>query len=368
MIIEPTPTHQRSPLRRALRAIGLGTPVVLLVAVVGAGVLGPDPAVPAPAPPAPSAAAVVLVPEPSVAPSGIPVPRPATVDDESRTRFPGAVASLRVRRVPAALVALDRGEARRIVAVAGYLAAWTVPGDCDLPIPGLTGVGCERRAILTEAPWARTGTAGMGGIGAVIEAVVPAGVTVPDAALGLVVAEDDPPPVVVIGWFAGAGDACPAARPSCGPTFTIERITWASGRRMGLGHQVAEPLAVDMADPLVADRARTAGRALGPITMLLRLALVDRDALAGLDATAAAGLRARGPRAGDGPVWYLRGLDVPYDPLPDPPYGHREAVVRWAVVDQATGRVLVSGVEPTMATAGRAAGASGRAVGTEPAG
>ena len=50
MIIEPTPTNPRSPLRRGLRVAGLVLPVVLLGAVIGAGLLGPRPEPPPPAP------------------------------------------------------------------------------------------------------------------------------------------------------------------------------------------------------------------------------------------------------------------------------------------------------------------------------
>ena len=69
MIVQPTPTNPRSPIRRALRVIGLTMPPLLLVIVVGAGLAGPkpEPAVPdasqlavapsLPAPPADSAVA-----------------------------------------------------------------------------------------------------------------------------------------------------------------------------------------------------------------------------------------------------------------------------------------------------------------------
>ena len=43
MIVQPTPTNPRSPIRRALRVIGLTVPPLLLVIVVGAGLTGPKP-------------------------------------------------------------------------------------------------------------------------------------------------------------------------------------------------------------------------------------------------------------------------------------------------------------------------------------
>ena len=76
MIVQPTPTNPRSPIRRALRVIGLTMPPLLLVIVVGAGLAGPkpEPAIPdasrlavAPSLPAPTA------PSPQLAEAPLPV-------------------------------------------------------------------------------------------------------------------------------------------------------------------------------------------------------------------------------------------------------------------------------------------------------
>ncbi len=84
------------------------------------------------------------------------------------------------------------------------------------------------------------------------------------------------------------------------------------------------------------------------------MVLVEPRALRDLDPDAA--LVAGSGAVNPGPVWYVRGLDVPYDPLLDPSYGRRDPVVRWAVVEPGTGAVLGRGELPAAEASVRAPG------------
>jgi len=357
MIFEPTPTNPRSPARRALGLAAIVLPVALFAGVLGAGLLGPKPEPPAPAPSAvPAASATTASPSPDV--SGAPVAvgsaapaspsglrsqgPPAAVAAHGAggdSAFPAAVANLRVSDVPGVLRARREGRGQAVVAIAGFLRAWADPSQCRNPVPGLPGGGCERTAILAEVSWSNPGSEVFSGIGPHIHAVIPAGVVIPDTAVGPAVTDINPPPVVAIGHFAPGPSACPGDDPACEETFTIERVAWASGQRLALGRQVATPLVASGTDPMVTDPALTTGRAIGPLTTLLRTVLVEPRELASVDAVAATAVRSVGTR---GPVWYVRGLDVPYDPLLDPPYGRKAAAIRWAVLSL-RGKVIASG-------------------------
>jgi hypothetical protein len=346
MIVEPTPTNPRSPIRRALRLAALVLPVVLFAAVLGAGLLGPRPEPPAPPP---TAAAVAAPVEPASASPTNPAP-PGVVtmgqpgpSTQFGDQFPAAVANLSVTQIPALLQARRDGRDKPVVAVAGYLRAWADPQLCTDPVPGLPGVGCVRTAILADVSWSNPGSGVFSGMGPHLHGVIPPGVAIPDTAVGLAPRDGEPPPpVVVIGHFAAGPTACPGDDPACEEPFTIERVVWASGQRLTLGRQVEDQLAASGNEPMVVDPAVTASRALGPVTTLLRMVLVEPAALANVDAVAAAEAPAATARTRD-PVWYVRGLDVPYDPLTGPTYGRTAPVIRWAVIDQASGTVLASG-------------------------
>ena len=347
MIFEPTPTNLRSPVRRALRLTGLVLPVVLFAGVLGAGLLGPRPEPPAPprsAMVAPSTNASPSSDVPGAPASGAPAsgaPASVAVADGvgGDAAFPAAVANLRVFRVPDVLRARHENRGQAVVTIAGFLRAWADPSLCRNPVPGLPGGGCERTAILAEVSWSNPGSEVFSGIGPHIHAVIPPGVVIPDTAVGPALTDVTPPPVVAIGHFAPGPSACPGEDPACEETFTIERVVWASGQRLALGRQVATPLVASVTDPMTTDPALTTSRAIGPVTTLLRTVLVEPRELASIDALAA--IAAKGART-HGPVWYVRGLDVPYDPLLDPPYGRKAAVIRWAVLNL-RGKVIVSG-------------------------
>ena len=361
MIFEPTPTNPRSPVRRALGLAAIVLPVALFAGVLGAGLLGPKREPPAPAPSAVAAAPAITA---STSPDAPGAPVAGTVADGSMppaspggprsqgpaaaveanaaggdTAFPDAVANLRVSDVPGVLRARQEGRGQAVVAVAGYLRAWADPSQCRNPVPGLPGGGCERTAILAEVSWSSPGSEVFSGMGPHIHAVIPPGVIIPDTAVGPALTDVNPPPVVAIGHFAPGPSACSGVDPACEETFTIERVVWASGQDLALGRQVATPLVASGADPMTTDPALTTSRAIGPVTTLLRTVLVEPRELASVDALAA--IAAKGART-HGPVWYVRGLDVPYDPLLDPPYGRRAAIIRWAVLSL-RGKVIVSG-------------------------
>ncbi len=269
--------------------------------------------------------------------------------------FPGAVASLRVVQIPDVLRARQGGGGRTVFAIAGYLRAWADPRLCGNPVPGLPGDGCERTAILAELPWTNHGSELFSPMGPHLHAVIPPGVAVPDTAVGLALTDaDPPPPVVVIGHFASRESACNNNDPACEETFTIERVVWASGQRLALGRQVAIPLVASATDAQTADPGATAGRAIGPLTTLLRVVLLEPRELANVDASAATAVMAARTRP-RGPVWYVRGLDVPYYPLLDPPPGRTGPVIRWAVIDEASGAVLARGETQPPQAPGKAA-------------
>jgi hypothetical protein len=338
MIVEPVPTNPRGPARSALRVFAIALPAVFLLVVVGIGVLGPRAQEPTPAPsPAAARTAGPSAPVDSGGPVDIALAGPAPA-------FPVAVANLRARSVADTLGAHEGGHGADVVAIAGFLRTSYDPASCPSPVHGLPAGGCEQRATLSDAP--RTDAAsGGGGFGVHVHGVVPRGVEVPAAAVG---APRGPGglPVVVIGRFPGSEAGCTDDFDGCEEPFVIERVAWADGERLGIEPQIADSEAAAPTDPMLADTTGSASAALGPTTTLLRVALVNAADVGGLDALAGDALGGRAVRAGT-PTWYVRGLDVPYDPLPDPPYGRRPPRVRWAVIDATTWVVLARGSVPT---------------------
>src|SRR5215218_10661558 len=120
MIVQPASLGPSGRRRRVLRIVGLVVPVVLLAGVVAAGVLGPSPA------PVPSAAPELAVATPSATPSASPVAEP----EPGVAVFPSSVAGLEVHGVQYTLEARNRGIARGLVAVAGYLGLDSLPDGC----------------------------------------------------------------------------------------------------------------------------------------------------------------------------------------------------------------------------------------------
>jgi hypothetical protein len=256
--------------------------------------------------------------------------------------FPAVVANLPVQPVSAILDTEPSGHGPAVVAIAGYLRAWADPGACTAPIPGLPGGGCERQALLAQASWANSGSELFSGIGPFLHARVPPGVAIPDTAIGLLSSRPGPPPpVVVIGRFGLTGAGCVGVPGGCDQAFTIERVVWASGQPESIDRQIESGLVVTPGDPMTAGSGAGAGAVVGAASMLLRVVLVRRDALAGIDLEAARALARRG--AGVGPVWYIRGLDVPGNPQTGRPDLRPVPVLRWVVVAARTGVLLAKG-------------------------
>ena len=127
MIIEPTPTNPRSPIRRALRLGGLVLPLVLLAVVAGAGMMGPRSGTGSPS----SSAAV-----PDIAGAAPSTSAPPGVDPASAAAAGPAVPSqfgdLAVRTAAAALADPAPHRPAVAVAVSGFLRLDGV-GDAACP-------------------------------------------------------------------------------------------------------------------------------------------------------------------------------------------------------------------------------------------
>jgi hypothetical protein len=220
----------------------------------------------------------------------------------------------------------------------GYLRVALITDGCS-PGTGLPGADCPRRVVLAETAGANTGAGGFGGFGSHIHATVLPGVLLPGDAGGPAAGDGTPQLVAIIGRFGASNAGCTGDLRGCQDPFVIERVAWSGGASVALEPGVENGLAPDPADPMVAGTSETAGTALGPVTDLLNVLLVRPAGLSLVDPAAAVALAAEGFTEA---AWYVRGVDVPHLPLPDPPYGRLAPVIRWAVVS-VRGNVIVSG-------------------------
>ena len=302
MIIEPTPTSPRSTLRRALRTAGLVLPVVLLGAVVGAGVLGPRPE---PPPPAPSQVAALPSAQPSAVAPATPVPDPAVATD-------GPVPPAEFEDLPVAdigkVVEIRAGSPQgATLAVSGFLRVdGSAGGGCADEPPGSLGPWCKRLGILAARPSMSRSSSTCRILSHLhlpphLHLTIPAGVRLPQAveAAGREPV-DDGTQVLVIGRFARAAAGCARAPWGCGETFVAERFAWADGVRVGLTPLIADPLQTGT------KRANPFDTVLGKSELPLAAVLTWPDGIARLDPDAAA-LAAAGPPSE--PVWYVRVLE-----------------------------------------------------------
>jgi hypothetical protein len=325
MIIEPTPTNPRSPLRRALRAAGLVLPVVLLGAVVGAGLLGPrvePPPVPSPAAPTPPAATT-------------PAPDPRVEDGPPP---PDAFTALPVESVAGILAGGGVPAADPATAVSGYLR---VDGPVDPGCVGDAAEGteaadplgpwCAREAILFDAWWTRETATDP--FPPHLHLVVPAGVRLPP---GVLATEDEPDGggarVVVIGRPETPDDPCGAGSRDCGERLVVERFAWVDGTLAGVTPLLAEPL-------------RTGTRRpnpwlphLGTGELPLAAVLDWPDGIARLDAAAAARAAAEPANV---PLWYVRVLGADTG-------GGRPRDVRWMLLAERDLRVVAHSAPPAV--------------------
>jgi hypothetical protein len=319
MIVQPTPTNPRSPVRRALRIAGLALPVILLGAVVGAGLLGPKVEPPPPAP-SPQASAV---PRPTATPGAA-----VTAADDDHVP-PATVGGLPVEPVEMVLARRDAVPPGVVVAVDGYLrvdearAAACVDGSA-----GGLGPWCERSALL--AAWWRASDAAVGPFPPHLHVAVPAGVRLPEAVLAAGQRPAGAAHVVVIGRFGLPPAGCPGEPSGCEEVLVAERVVWVNGTPAGL-------------TPLVADALQAGTKRANPFSLRLdsgelplSAVVVWPDTLARIDAAAAALAAGRPPGE---PVTYMRFVEAAALP-------GAERRVRWRLLADADLGVLGSGRSP----------------------
>jgi hypothetical protein len=333
MIVEPAPTNPRSPARRVLRLVGVAVPVVLLVGIVAAGALGPQPL-----PVAPPASSVV-----AAGPTATEPQRPVVLADGTTTTFPRTWIGFRVRTVAETRAERRDGGAEGILAVAGYLSYGTLPWTCvDAYLDA--AAACEGRALLADVDVLPTDANGgvFGAIGAHLHPTFAPGVRGPTPSGGPSEPSAEPIPVVVLGRYTDpVGVPCPPTSRDCGQAFAIERVVWVAGTPWG------ETLSVDAAmdiRPEVAEiqaRVDAATDALGRGALALRTSIVRPDLLARIEPDAAAALPPIPPGDLYRPLTYVRGLVFLYDPS-QTLYG-RDPEIGWLVANSVTGEVLARG-------------------------
>ena len=248
--------------------------------------------------------------------------------DPARTALapavPEDIAGLRVRDVDDAATDANADAPRPIDAVDGFLLAWTEPGACTRPIAGLPAVGCPRQAVLAAEAWQTDGPDGTEPPIGHLHAIVPPGVAIPESAIQVDGSDGVPAEVVAVLRAATRADCARVAE--C-PHFVVERIAWAEGSSLTGGRMIASPQFVLPGDPVGEDPADVLGSSL-----LLRAVLLDRGQLRIVARAAARAVRAEGEPPG--PLWYLRGLEVPAD---------GEPFVRWEVRRAPSGLLVAAG-------------------------
>ncbi len=317
MIVEPTPTTSRAPIRRALGAAVLAVPVLLLLVAIGAGTLGNQAPAALPATtPAASAGG------PAVAAS--PAAGAGTSTPARGLALPSQFGDLRVVPVAqAAEVAIGAGPATA-VALSGYLWITGTDPACEPADGEPLGPWCDRRAELVDWTFAN-GSTFADDAPPHVNLVIPAGVRVPSAvATAMTRPGGDGPHVIVVGRFTPT-KAC-AEPGGCDPGFVVDRFAWADGLRMGLTPLLAGPLATSTkrANPFaVMDAA----------SMPLMAVLVWPDGLGAIDPDAAA---VAASRPSSQPVWFVRVLDGARGP-------GMERRVLWLLLDERELQVIDSG-------------------------
>ena len=313
---------QGGPRGRFRLLLAVAVPPAVLVAVVGAALVG-----------SPAQRVAVIPSATSIPASGKP---PA--DPVARVDFPTRALGLPVVDVESAHALVD-GASATVLAVRGYLTmapplpgceeagridvSWTAfakeQGFAASPAPF-----CERRGTLRSPAAAdRRGVIHRLDITMTFGAVLPDAVT---ASHGL------PVPVVLVGTVSGAADGCGNVD-RCDQRFEADRLVWANGLWRAPATSV-EP-ALHGVGPRLASRIRDrlASEATAPSEPLLLETLIDAETLSRVDPAAASSI---GPN--DGPhrrIWYRRSLDTVSGP---------DASVRWVAIDDDAGTLLGSGI------------------------
>ncbi|HEX5829188.1 MAG TPA: hypothetical protein VFY23_16800 [Candidatus Limnocylindrales bacterium] len=341
MIVEPVPTNPRSPVRRGLRVAGMTIPLVLLVGVVAAGVLGPKPPPDDAASPAPSAVAE------AEGAARVPDERPpALVLDGRAIDFPETWVGFAVRSVADTLAARAATGAEGVIAVSGYLSYGSMPWTCVDAYLEADRPPCEGRTLLADVdvhPDADGG--GWGQIGPHLHPVFLPGARGP-APAGEGAAADDPRaepiPVVVLGRFTDPPDTvCEPGTRDCGRGFVVERVVWVAGVPWAPVLTVDPAMDVDPNIPEISATVRAAADALGRGSLPLATSVLRPDLLETLAPEAAAALPAIPEGERLRPVTYARGLVFEFD-ASQPLYG-RDPVIGWVVLDSISGELLARG-------------------------
>jgi hypothetical protein len=322
----PVPVERRGRSGPVRTWLGIGLPILALVAVVGAGLLG-ERAIDQPvaqarqvsageqrataSPAGTPAAPRVVAPVPQARPSPVPVP--------------AEILGLAVQNVEAARrAALERPDPGRLVAVSGWLTVAPSDPRCD----STWYLSCRRIGRLAEARDAAADQAPL---------VVRTQPGVP-----LIGLQRQSPQVgtwsvanqaILVGRFGDDEErACPLPDHDCGPVLTIERLAWLRTTER------QRPLIVGpgaLAARSTAEHAERHARAALPDTgASLVLGIFDRRTLEVIDPEAARATAAAGDAVR---VWYLRAI-VAAGGSDD---GH--ARLGWSVIDDRTGRVLATG-------------------------
>jgi hypothetical protein len=338
MIVQPAPIGPRSTPRRLLRVAGLVTPVVLLVAAVALGLFGPRPE---PADGDPARPEVALAGTPAAnPPTAIPATSPDPAAPAQAAVFPRTLAGLEVHGVRWTVEARNRGLARGVIAVAGYLSL-----DPPTEVCGDGGAGgglgtvvpfCTRTAVLAGSPWPAGEQEETSLAPYHLHPQIPPGVRVPFSVASASRVGADAKAVILLARFDDPrAAACVPEGRHCGQELVVERIAWVDGDSYPRSVTV-DPAAGTgaISREELRRRAAAARDALPDGGVGLLTALVTRDTLTAMHPEAAA-LAAPAP-IGDA-VWYARGLARFGDP----------GEIHWAVTTAAGDRVLASGVEST---------------------
>jgi hypothetical protein len=320
MIVQPASLGPRGRPRRVLRVVGLIVPVLLLGGIVAAGVLGP-----APAPsrvPASDPAVAVTSPSAPVSPTAPPAPRTPI--------FPSTVAGLEVHGVHWMLEARNRGLARGVIAVAGFLGLETIPDECRDARLGVFGAFCRRVGVLGETPWFGARENSPDPAGFHLHPQFPVGVRIPSQASFVALSPSTAtPPVILLARFSDPrAELCVPGGRHCGQELVVERVVWVDGSDYPTTPTI-DP-AVDAGRTLAELRpdAAVAGGSLPAGGFPLLSALVDPGTVAAIE-PAAADAAARL----SGPVWFLRALHAQGDPTR----------VDWRIVSRDGTAVLAEG-------------------------
>ena len=304
MIVQPASLGPRRRSRRALRVVGLVVPVVVLAGVVTAGVLGPRPA-PTPVTPTASAAAVAT-------PLSTGAAEPQTQGEPATAVFPSSLAGLDVHGVRWTVEARNRGLARGVVAVAGYLGLDEIPALCRDRVLGVFGAFCWRVAVLGQQPWYGATHNAPDAPGFHLHPQFPPAVRVPSQASFVALSPSTATPaVILLARFSDsrAEECIPYGR-HCGQELVVERVAWVDGTEYPRTATV-DP---DAETPERTGAAVRRDQALAAATLPaggypLLTALVDPGMIGEVEPTAAAAATELSD-----PVWLVRGLHARGDP------------------------------------------------------